>query len=590
MNVKEAPAEGSKAPREPSSLRREARILLPVSLTLLLALLGFTLISYRGALLRLAEERRNDAARAARIASLRLADARGSSEDELRRAAPEARGAAVVDAEGRALVAIGDIPRSGLLGPNDGELPRFALGLGPTSGDAIVGLSPLHQGSAARAVRVDLDAALLASQLATQRVVTIVVLGIAASLLVLVLLFLRRFARPFATLLSQAQRVAAPESDDEITYLVRTFERAVDALSARREAEAVDELGALEKTLSRSLDSGLLLLDQEARVLALNPVGSELLAVPVPAPGAPLGEALAAHPKLVEILAAAAASGEAVRRREIALEKVMLGLSAHPLRRPNGALRGFLVLFTDLTEVRLRENEERLAAGLAQLGEMAAGVAHELRNSLATLGGYVSLAERRPGEVQSAGYLAEMRHEIGHIRRVVEDFLAFARPGTARPEEVDLAAVVARAAASATVDGGAVRVQPPGRPVRIMGDPQLLERALRNLLVNAVEAEARTGKAGEVEVSFRDSPTTAEVVIEDRGAGVPDEVQGHLFQPFAGGHAHGVGLGLALAQRITNLHGGQLRLEGRPEGGTRASVLLPLAGISATIGNDRKRA
>ena len=151
-----------------------------------------------------------------------------------------------------------------------------------------------------------------------------------------------------------------------------------------------------------------------------------------------------------------------MKRQECAIDtpagERVLGLTAHPLRRDDGAVRGFLVLFADLTDAQRETAEIRLADSLSQLGELTAGVAHELRNSLATLRGYLTLVERAPDEESIADYLAEIRRESDHLERVLEDFLTFARPGSARPQRVDLLALVHRAAADPALGGAAVVV------------------------------------------------------------------------------------------------------------------------------------
>ena len=120
--------------------------------------------------------------------------------------------------------------------------------------------------------------------------------------------------------------------------------------------------------------------------------------------------------------------------------------------------------------------------------------------------------------------------------------------------------------------------------VRLRGDAQLLERALRNLLHNAAQAEREAGGRGPIQLGIDPGPEGIEVSIEDRGPGLPAEVRERLFHPFATGRRGGVGLGLALAHRIVTLHGGRIRLEDRPGGGTRALLLFP-ADTIVTVGS-----
>lgn len=573
----------------PLGLRREVLILLPVALLLLAVLSTFTLFSFRNALALLAEERRDEAARLADHVAGRLRETAGRtpSQAELRALAPRARGIAVTDREGEALVADGEIPSSGLLAPFAGD-GVLAAGPDEVLPDRVAGRAPLGDG---RWVRVDLAAEVLPAQQRGVDVLSVVVLGLNAALLLLVLSFLRHLMAPWETLIERARQMGAEQEpgEGEIEFLLATFERALAGMASSAQVRRPeDDIEALERTLSASLQSGLLLLDRAGNVLAFNAVAASLLGIEAPPPGTPLAEALAAQPELRGLLEAAVADQSAPRRQEIAVqtggEARTLGLTVHPLRRDDGGIRGWLVLFADLTEVQRRAEESRLAESLARLGEMAGGVAHELRNSLATLRGYLTLIERRPDEESIADYMAEIRHEADHLERVLEDFLAFARPGSARFQELSLSRLARRAAADPSLGGMEVRVNAP-EDVCLRGDAQLLERALRNLLHNAAQAEREADGSGPVELTIAAVPDGVELAVEDRGPGLPPEMRERLFHPFATGRRGGVGLGLALAHRIVTLHGGRIRLEDRPGGGTRALLTFPRDTI-VTIGSD----
>jgi signal transduction histidine kinase len=562
-------------------LRREVLILLPVALLLLVVLSSFTLLSFRNALSLLAVERQQEAARLARLVAERLAEAPAPSAETLRKLAPTARGVALLDAEGRPLTVAGDLPPSDLLSPIAGAGILRPVGVGPREdlGDSVAGFAPLAAAAGGRYVRVDLPAGALAGQLRGLRILSAVVLSINGALMLLVVLFTRHLLAPYETLLQRAKQMGEPSAGEgEIEFLLATFERALAEL-AEPQAGPEDDIAVVERTLLASLQSGLLLLDRKGSVLAINAVGAELLGTAQPAPGTPLAVVLRDLPEMSDLLASAVDQGGGLQRQECTVRvgevARTLGLTLHPLRRDDGAVGGYLVLFADLTEARRHAEESRLSESLSRLGELAGGVAHELRNSLATLRGYLTLIERQPDEGSVADFLGEIRNESDHLQRVLEDFLSFARPGTARVQEFPLVPLLRRAAVDPALDGFDVRVHGAEPGALLRGDPQLLDRAIRNLLHNAVQAEREAGRSGPVEVTVQAQPEGVEVVVADRGPGIRPDIRERLFHPFVTGRPGGVGLGLSLAQRIVVLHGGRIRLEDREGGGARAVLFFP---------------
>ena len=584
----------SERPRGAPLLRREWAVLVPVSLLLLALLALFTLFSYRNGVELLIEQRRDEALRTARAGAARIAGGERAEAvlSALADASPSLHAAAVVDETGRTLAARGARPPGDPLEPFAGVVTQTGASAGPDAErlpGTVAALAPARAADGRRSfVRVDLDAGVLAAQRRGLRLLTVLVLTVGAAAVLLLILYLRQLLRPYDALLARAREVGGGAESDDVEVLLATFERWMAALAGRGDdgaaATADEDIAALQRTLAGSLASGLLLLERDGGVLALNEVGSALLGVPPPATGTPLAEALSAHPSLAGLLAEAVRAGRSLQRRECSLEaadgrRLTLGLTVHPLRRTETSggveVRGFLVLFADLTEAQRQADEARLEESLSRLGELAAGVAHELRNSLATLRGYLALIERSPEE-SAAGYLDEIRREADHLQRVLEDFLAFARPGSARVDATSLAAVAERAAADPALADTEVRVTRAAEPW-LRGDPQLLERAVRNLLRNAAEAQRETaaGSAPPLELTLAADDGGAELIVADRGAGVPPAIADRLFQPFVTGRPGGVGLGLALAHRIVSMHGGTLRLEPRDGGGTRAVVRFP---------------
>ncbi len=574
--------------------RREAQVLLPAALLLLIGLSTFTLFSYRSAIQRLSEERREYAAEMARDIASQLG-ARAPSEAELRRKMSGADGLAVIGPSGEPLLELG-LSASPL--PFDASAIERPSGFGPSEvTGTVVGISPFGPTDERLLLRVDLQAATLLAQARSLPLLLLLVLGVNLGLLLLVVLYLRHLLRPLDAILESARALRGEDAheaaDDDVELLLDTFERAVDALR-ERSSPFEDDVAALQRTLATGLESGLLVLDSEGTLLSINPAGSELLHLDAEsAASVHYSELMEEGDELRATLDGALASGQGVQRKECSLERggrtLRLGLTLHPLKREDHAIRGWLGLFADLTEVHRRSEEERLSESLEQIGALTAGLAHELRNGLASLRGYLTLLERgaaadEPGDLTED--LAEMRHEADHLQRVVEDFLSFARPGSVRIESIELERLLHRAASDPALARASVVVRRETECPPIQGDPQLLERAIRNLLHNAVRAQAE-GRAPDGAVQVRLSADTegATVRVEDEGPGIDPALEGRLFHPFASASPQGVGLGLALSRRIAELHGGTIRLENRPEAGACAVLFLPRDRF-VTEGND----
>jgi signal transduction histidine kinase len=573
--------------------RRETLILLPAAVLLPALLSCFTLFSYRDSVRSVIEQRRAEAGRLARELAVVVEGSPTVTALELMARVPGALSVALLDAAGSPMDTSGDAPARTLLPDAVLESPGDTLGWGPEPENperisAVAAVAKPRR--SVRYVRLDLPAQGLDGQRRSVQLLGGIVLAVNGALLVLVLIFLRHLLAPWDAMVSRVRATRGVEEDeDEAALLMAALEEALadsatlssGETSSQREEK--DEVEVLQRMLTQDLESGLLLLDRRGRALSINPLGRTLLAVEEDdVVGWELQALLAHQPKLAALLRQAVAQQLGLQRQEVTLrtgaEERLLGLTVHLLRRNDGEVRGYLVLFADLTESRREARQARLAEGLAQLGEMAAGVAHELRNGLATVRGYLTLVERQPNEETLSDYLQEMRQETDHLQRVVEDFLLFSRPGSARPEPLDFEQVVRRTLADPALAGVAIDfvAEAATGERRLVGDAQLLEHALKNLLRNAWRAQEEAGVAESLKVRLKWPEGRVRLTIEDRGGGVPAEIRERLFQPFISGFRGGVGLGLAVAHRIVSLHGGQVSLEDRNGGGTRAVVDIPV--------------
>jgi signal transduction histidine kinase len=219
------------------------------------------------------------------------------------------------------------------------------------------------------------------------------------------------------------------------------------------------------------------------------------------------------------------------------------------------------------------------AEQLAAVGQLAAGIAHEVRNPLTGMKLLVEAA-LRPGSRSTLTEedLRVIHGEIARLEETVQNFLSFARLPAPRREVCDLREVAARSLdlvrARAVRQGVAVEVDTPAQPLRADLDPAQLHQVLVNLLFNALDAMPRGGRLG---LTLRAAGGECQCIVSDTGPGIAAEVRGRLFTPFASTKPTGTGLGLSLARRIVEEHGGRIAGDNRPEGGARFTIVLPLA-------------
>jgi two-component system sensor histidine kinase HydH len=230
-------------------------------------------------------------------------------------------------------------------------------------------------------------------------------------------------------------------------------------------------------------------------------------------------------------------------------------------------------------QLQQRERDVRRAERLAAVGQLAAGMAHEIRNPLTSVQLLVQAARRDPAAGLTGDDLGLIDGELGRIEQLMRTLLDYARPPKLERVTCDLAAVAEGALklvrGRAAQQGVGVKFDPPPRPVALNADPGQLRQVLVNLLLNALDAMPTGGTL--VVAVGREGPNAA-LSVSDTGAGIAPEVLPRLFEPFATGKETGVGLGLVVCKRIAEDHGGAVRGFNRPGGGATFLVTLPTAG------------
>lgn len=403
--------------------------------------------------------------------------------------------------------------------------------------------------------------------------------------------YLPRITRPIENMLDAASQIEQREPHgDEQQYLIDTFRKSIATMKAQEielqrmhdaQKSRADDLERVTAALTRSLASGFLAVDPSGRIVEMNSAARDILHHRGEANGIVVEEAFG---DMAFTTAIRTAVNQHVGLTRVELQvrsggsEQTIGLTTVPLIGEQQQFLGVLALFTDLTHIRGLESRVREMQTLADVGEISAGIAHEFRNSLGTILGYLRLARREELPDRSRNSIEKAEKEAGELSSAVDSLLAFARPMRLAKSEVDLLDLVC-AAAGKIVRREEVSVECEGEHVVIHGDAALLSRALENLIRNAVESIDEKG-AGHVRVRVAAQPRPL-VTITDDGVGIDPADIPRLLLPFQSQKAAGYGLGLPLSRKIALLHGATLTLTARP--GEGATVTLEFLASDAGV-------
>ena len=235
-------------------------------------------------------------------------------------------------------------------------------------------------------------------------------------------------------------------------------------------------------------------------------------------------------------------------------------------------------------QIQHAEDAVRRSDRLAALGQLSAGLAHELRNPLGTIKASAEMLNRQvsaENEVarEVAGFIST---EVDRTNSLVTRFLQFARPLQPKLETADLGQMLDRAIAAAAREAPEVRIYTNYAPEipPFPFDAELMERVIYNLVLNAAQASPA---GGTVTVKTRAASGTAEIAVIDRGKGIAEKDRKSIFNPFFTTKPTGVGLGLAIVSKIVDEHGGKIAVESEPERGSVFRVLLPMARAAGEV-------
>jgi two-component system sensor histidine kinase AtoS len=252
---------------------------------------------------------------------------------------------------------------------------------------------------------------------------------------------------------------------------------------------------------------------------------------------------------------------------------IWLGFNTAVLTDREGASLGVILSFSDLTEVKRLQEQSELRERLAALGEMSAGIAHELRNPMAVISGYLKLLSKKT-ETFNQTIIRDITNEIDGMNRIIGDLLTFARPASLNRVTVNLSDMIdacLQTVLQATGAGSRVQTVVTVEAVELSLDEVLMRQAFLNLFQNAIEAMPEGGALAIEAKANRD----VKIVVRDTGMGIPSDHLKKIFLPFFTTKDRGVGLGLALVHKIILSHGGRIEVESNEGHGTVFTITLP---------------
>ena len=356
----------------------------------------------------------------------------------------------------------------------------------------------------------------------------------------------------------------------ELVTKLKDKERELEVLRQKAEDRAITIEGYNENIL-QSVPSGVMSFDEELRITKVNLSAEKILEIKRESV---LGKYLAEV--LGEPITTIINDKKLIERGEMSYvtpsgRRIWLGLTLSPLKDRESTAIGQILIFTDLTHLKALEAQMELRSRLSSLGEISAGIAHELRNPMAVIAGYTQLLSKKSDQSLKPTVDA-ITKEINVMNRIISDFLSFAKPAELAISDVDLKKIIENCIVILVSGRNNIKTHFDIEKLPIIkGDEILLRQAFTNLIQNAVEAMPAGG-----DLMIKSSTGDfLEVTLSDTGPGISGNLVDKIFLPFFTTKDRGTGLGLSLVQKIIVSHGGTISVDGSDRGAI-FRIRLPL--------------
>jgi len=345
--------------------------------------------------------------------------------------------------------------------------------------------------------------------------------------------------------------------------------------------KTLDEMRTYTRNVLESMANGLITVDRSLRVATFNPTALEILRKSKEEiDGRPVSELLPLDDEIRRVLS----DSESILEKEVKISgegrgKTFLHFSVSPLKEPDSRVaRGAVIIARDMTMIRELEQKVILSEKFAALGRLSAGVAHEIRNPLNSIRGFIQYFQKKLKlDEEDYRHTELMLSEVDRLNRVIAKLLAYSKPreprlGIRSPDEIldHCIRVVEREVSEAGLQ--LIRKRRSENAPLVLMDTDQMTQVVLNILLNSISA---TGRGGAITVGCEtDGRGRLQIVVEDTGEGIPKENLDKLFDPFFSTKKKGTGLGLAIVKSIIEAHEGEIEVESEPGRGTRIIVTL----------------